>query len=416
MDLQGNYLKGSIPSSIFNISTLEMLQVSFNQFEGTLPSTMGISLFNLEELHLSGNRFQPSLGSYVQLLQATRGFSETNLLGSGGIGSVYKGTLSNGLSIAVKVFNLELKGAAESFVTETEILSSIRHRNLIHVFSCCVNAEFKALVLAYMPNGSLEKLLYSGTYYLNLVQRLNIAVDVALALEYLHHHHTFTVVHCDIKPSNVLLDQDMTSHLSDFGVAKLFGKAEAVVQTTTFLGTIGNAPPEYGFEGRVSTMGDVYNYGIMLLELFTRKKPTDNMFNGEIGLKEWVVDAIERNVIHNVVDPALLSKQNQHFLPKEWLCEAIERNAATEVVDPALLSTQDQHFLPKVLRPIFYLAIKCLAYSPYDRINMIEVAFNLQKIKNIMDSDMTRKSSPYYSIAASSPQASQTIDSQLLVS
>ncbi|KAL8482266.1 hypothetical protein ACS0TY_028428 [Phlomoides rotata] len=406
----------SIPSSIFNISTLEMLQVSFNQFEGTLPSTMGISLFNLEELHLSGNRFQPSLGSYVQLLQATRGFSETNLLGSGGIGSVYKGTLSNGLSIAVKVFNLELKGAAESFVTETEILSSIRHRNLIHVFSCCVNAEFKALVLAYMPNGSLEKLLYSGTYYLNLVQRLNIAVDVALALEYLHHHHTFTVVHCDIKPSNVLLDQDMTSHLSDFGVAKLFGKAEAVVQTTTFLGTIGNAPPEYGFEGRVSTMGDVYNYGIMLLELFTRKKPTDNMFNGEIGLKEWVVDAIERNVIHNVVDPALLSKQNQHFLPKEWLCEAIERNAATEVVDPALLSTQDQHFLPKVLRPIFYLAIKCLAYSPYDRINMIEVAFNLQKIKNIMDSDMTRKSSPYYSIAASSPQASQTIDSQLLVS
>ncbi|KAL8485725.1 hypothetical protein ACS0TY_027855 [Phlomoides rotata] len=365
---------------------------------------------------------QPSLGvawtviSYVQLLQVTRGFSETNLLGSGGIGSVYKGTLSNGLSIAVKVFNLELKGATESFVTETEILSSIRHRNLIRVFGCCVNAEFKALVLAYMPNGSLEKLLYSDTYYLNLVQRLNIAVDVALALEYLHHHHTFTVVHCDIKPSNVLLDQDMTSHLSDFGVAKLFGKAEAVVQTTTFLGTIGYAPPEYGFEGRVSTMGDVYSYGIMLLELFTRKKPTDNMFNGEIGLKEWVVDAIERNVIPKVVDPALLSKQNQHFLPKEWLCEAIERNAATEVVDPALLSTQDQHFLPKVLRPIFYLAIKCLAYSPYDRINMIEVAFNLQKIKNIMDSDMTRKSSPYYSIAASSPQASQTTGSQLLVS
>ncbi|KAL8485730.1 hypothetical protein ACS0TY_027859 [Phlomoides rotata] len=359
---------------------------------------------------------QPSLGSYVQLLQVTHGFSETNLLGSGGIGSVYKGTLSNGLSIAVKVFNLELKGATESFVTETEILSSIRHRNLIRVFGCCVNAEFKALVLAYMPNGSLEKLLYSDTYYLNLVQRLNIAVDVALALEYLHHHHTFTVVHCDIKPSNVLLDQDMTSHLSDFGVAKLFGKAEAVVQTTTFLGTIGYAPPEYGFEGRVSTMGDVYSYGIMLLELFTRKKPTDNMFNGEISLKEWLVDAIERNVIHKVVDPALLSKQNQHFLPKEWLCEAIERNAATEVVDPALLSTQDQQFLLKVLRPIFYLAIKCLAYSPYDRMNMIEVAFNLQKIKNIVDSEMTRKSSLYYSIAASSPQASQTTDSQLLVS
>ncbi|KAL8482274.1 hypothetical protein ACS0TY_028436 [Phlomoides rotata] len=273
---------------------------------------MGISLFNLEELHLSGNRFSgpiphhlcqmtnltgsvhnlwvvldgeiPNGGPFVNFTSesfvhnsalcgptrfqvppcmmnpkrlrprsedvvrlVTRGFSETNLLGSGGIGSVYNATLSNGQSIAVKVFNLELKGAAESFVTETEILSSIRHRNLIRVFGCCVNAEFKALVLAYMPNGSLEKLLYSDTYYLNLVQRLNIAVDVALALECLHHHHTFLVVHCDIKPSNVLLDQDMTAHLADFGVAKLFGKAEAVVRTTTFLGTIGYAPPA-GYE------------------------------------------------------------------------------------------------------------------------------------------------------------------------
>lgn len=173
---------------------------------------------------------------------------------------------------------------------------------------------------------------------------------------------------------------------------------------------------EYGFEESVSTMGDVYSYGILLLEMFTRKKPTDNMFNGEINLKEWVYDAIERNAIRKVVDPVLLSTQDQHFLPKEWLCEAIERNPTSEVVDPALLSTQDHHFLPKVLGSVFYLAMKCLTNSPYDRISMIEVAFNLQKIKYNVDSEMTRKSSPYYSITESSPQTTQTTVSQLLAS
>ncbi|GFQ07947.1 probable LRR receptor-like serine/threonine-protein kinase at3g47570, partial [Phtheirospermum japonicum] len=138
--------------------------------------------------------------SYIEIVRGTNDFSESNLIGEGGYGSVLKATLSDGLDVAVKVFNLQLERAIRSFDTECEILSNIRHRNLVRIVGCCSNPEFKALILEYMPNGSLEKWLHSENYCLNLIQRLQIAIDVASALEYLHHGHTFPVVHCDIKP------------------------------------------------------------------------------------------------------------------------------------------------------------------------------------------------------------------------
>ncbi|KAL2538894.1 putative LRR receptor-like serine/threonine-protein kinase [Forsythia ovata] len=143
--------------------------------------------------------------SYQELREATNAFSETNILGSGSFGSVYKGTLSDGLDVAAKIFNLQSERVTKSFDIESEVLSTIRHRNLIKTIGCCSNSEFKALILEYMPNGSLEKWLYSHNYFLDMLKRLNIAIDVAFALEYLHHGLPFTVLHCDLKPSNVLL-------------------------------------------------------------------------------------------------------------------------------------------------------------------------------------------------------------------
>lgn len=122
-------------------------------------------------------------------------------LEQGSFGSVFKATLSDGLNVAVKVFHLESGGATKSFDTETEILSSIRHRNLVQVIGCCTNQDFKALILEYMANGSLEKWLHSDIYVRDLVQRVKIASDVALALKYLHHGHTFPFLHFDVKPS-----------------------------------------------------------------------------------------------------------------------------------------------------------------------------------------------------------------------
>ena len=120
-----------------------------------------------------------------------------------------------------------------SFNVECEVLSGIRHRNLVKIISSCTNEDLKALVLEYMPNGSLEKCLYSEEYFLDILQRLNILIDVASAVEYLHFGYSVPVVHCDIKPSNVLLDQSMVGHLSDFGITKLLGEEDSMTQTQT---------------------------------------------------------------------------------------------------------------------------------------------------------------------------------------
>ncbi|PQQ07400.1 putative LRR receptor-like serine/threonine-protein kinase [Prunus yedoensis var. nudiflora] len=187
--------------------------------------------------------------SHLELLRATNGLNENNLLGSGGFGSVYKGTLSDGIDVAVKVFSLQLEGAFKSFDRECEMLRNIRHRNLIKIISCCSEIDFKALVLNYMPNGSLEKWLYSQNYSLNILQRMNIMIDVASALEYLHHGYLVPIVHCDIKPSNILLDDDMVAHVADFGIAKLLGGGGSITQTMT-LATVGVWIGRNGFNKR----------------------------------------------------------------------------------------------------------------------------------------------------------------------
>ena len=167
---------------------------------------------------------------------------------------VYKGVLSDGLIVAVKVFNLELHGAFKSFEVECEVMRNIRHRNLAKIISSCSNLDFKALVLEYLPNGSLEKWLYSHNYYLDFFQRLKIMIDVASGLEYLHHDYSNPVVHCDLKPSNVLLDDNMVAHISDFGIAKLLMGSEFMKRTKT-LGTIGYMAP-----GKVSYHFNTFLY------------------------------------------------------------------------------------------------------------------------------------------------------------
>ncbi|XP_019074158.2 probable LRR receptor-like serine/threonine-protein kinase At3g47570 [Vitis vinifera] len=287
--------------------------------------------------------------SHQQLLYATNDFGEDNLIGKGSQGMVYKGVLSNGLTVAIKVFNLEFQGALRSFDSECEVMQGIRHRNLVRIITCCSNLDFKALVLEYMPNGSLEKWLYSHNYFLDLIQRLNIMIDVASALEYLHHDCSSLVVHCDLKPSNVLLDDDMVAHVADFGIAKLLTKTESMQQTKT-LGTIGYMAPEHGSDGIVSTKSDVYSYGILLMEVFSRKKPMDEMFTGGLTLKTWV-ESLSNSVI--------------------------------QVVDANLLRREDEDLATKLscLSSIMALALACTTNSPEKRLNMKDAVVELKKSK-----------------------------------
>ncbi|KAL6568254.1 hypothetical protein OROHE_003938 [Orobanche hederae] len=224
--------------------------------------------------------------SYSELVQSTDGFSAHNLIGSGSFGFVYKGVLpSDGTVVAVKVLNLQQQGASKSFIDECKALKSTRHRNLLKIITVCSSIDnqgndFKSLVYEFMKNGSLDSWLYtrdddqSVQNRLSFIQRLNIAIDVASALGYLHNHCETSIVHCDLKPSNVLLDEDMVAHVGDFGLARfLLEASDSQTMSTGLKGSIGYVPPEYGMGGHVSILGDAYSYGILLIEMFTEKDP-----------------------------------------------------------------------------------------------------------------------------------------------
>ncbi|KAM3306794.1 hypothetical protein P3S67_013665 [Capsicum chacoense] len=248
--------------------------------------------------------------SYYELLRATNVLSESNLIGSGSCGSVYKGVLSSGTVIAVKVFNLQLDVAFKNFDTECEVFRSLRHRNLVKVITSCSNLDFKAFVLEYMPNGSLEKYLYSHNYFLDIRQRLSIMIDVACALEYLHHRCSSPVIHSDLKPGNVLLNEDMVAHLRDFGISKLLGEDQGDLYTKTLarLGYIapGEIPKEISnlveleeldladnsFSGQLDT--EIFNIsGLRIIDL------SSNSLSGSLPSN---IDSILPNVEHLYLD------------------------------------------------------------------------------------------------------------------
>ncbi|XP_023742217.1 probable LRR receptor-like serine/threonine-protein kinase At3g47570 isoform X1 [Lactuca sativa] len=406
LDLSQNNLSGVIPRSLEALRYLEHLNLSYNMLQGEIPSKGQFDNFtassfmhnkNLcgaprlevlscrsghhESRFLSSLKYilpiiasavglasivyllrrhktkirkniEPSLGhqltrlSYYELVRATESFDESNLIGHGAYGSVYKGKLSNGATVAVKVFNLLSERGSKSFDVECGVLRNIRHRNLVRIISSCSNLDFRCLVMEYMSNGNLEQWLYSHNNHLSVVQRLQIMIDVASALEYLHHGQTTSIIHCDLKPSNVLLDNDMNARVCDFGIAKMFGEEEFMLRTTT-LGTIGYMAPEYGMEGIVSTRADVYNFGILLLETFTRKKPTEEMFCGQTSLRSWVLE-VGQHSIFDVVDMNLINGE---------------------------LSTKQES-----LTSIFNLAMDCTFDSASHRINMKETVIRLCKI------------------------------------
>ncbi|CAL5057149.1 unnamed protein product [Urochloa decumbens] len=196
--------------------------------------------------------------SYTDLAQATRDFSETNLIGRGSYGTVYRGRLKESkMEVAVKVFDMDMHGAEKSFMSECEALRGIQHRNLLPIETACSTVDhngnpFKALIYEFMPNGNLDTWLHhkndsKDPKCLGLTQRINIALNIADALEYLHHNCGNPIIHCDLKPSNVLLDADMNARLGDFGIARFYQNprlpSAGSISSIGVKGTIGYIAP-----------------------------------------------------------------------------------------------------------------------------------------------------------------------------
>ncbi|GMI95903.1 EF-TU receptor [Hibiscus trionum] len=279
-----------------------------------------------DTIHLSLQRDSLFQVSYKELVEATNGFSALNFLGQGNFGSVYKGFLKQQeIHVAIKVLNLQNLGAVKSFLAECEVLRNVRHRNLVKLITCCSSInfqgnDFKAIVLEFMANGSLESWLHRDhgedhSHHLDFAQMLDIAIDVANAVDYLHRHCQTPIVHRDLKPTNVLLDDDMVAHVGDFGMAKLLSYAASnpdneQATSSIIKGTIGYLAPECGMGGPTSPEGDIYSYGILVLEMITGKRPTDDAFDDGISLHNLCKTALPEQ-LEEILDFRLLEEINE---------------------------------------------------------------------------------------------------------
>lgn len=357
-------------------------------------------------------RGEPSLTSspagsltvtYESLYSATNGFSSANLIGNGSFSSVYKGVLDPGeVMVAVKVINTDQRGVtSKNFMAECEALRNIRHQNLVKFCTACLTSDFEgnpfiALVYEYMPNGSLESWLHpipgadastNEARILGLVERLSISIDVACALEYLHHHWHNPIVYGNLKPNNILLDNNMTAHVADFGLLMFFSEAMSKYSS------IGYAAPgnvvdtcfhinftcfelihvffplwaEYSMGGKASVFGDVYSYGILLLEMFTGKRPTDSMFENGLTLHSFANTAL----FDEVVDPMLLPSSSR------------ERQEAEEgvLINPGDSSIKQ---MQECLISIIQIGVACSVESPRERMDIGDVVKELQLIRDIL--------------------------------
>jgi hypothetical protein len=252
---------------------------------GATSETYSQGSSNAHDLHVveSGN-----MVISIQILKSvTNNFSEKNILGKGGFGTVYKGELHDGTKIAVKRMESSVvteKGLNE-FKSEIAVLTKVRHRHLVALLGYCLDGNERLLVFEYMPQGTLSQHLFNwseeGLKPLEWSKRLIIALDVARGVEYLHGLAQQTFIHRDLKPSNILLGDDMRAKVADFGLVRLAPEGGKGSIVTKLAGTFGYLAPEYAATGRVTTKIDVFSFGVILMELITGRKALDDTQNEE---------------------------------------------------------------------------------------------------------------------------------------
>ncbi|CAH8363836.1 unnamed protein product [Eruca vesicaria subsp. sativa] len=249
-------------------------------------------------------QFGPHRFAYKVLHTATKGFKETELLGKGGFGKVFKGTLPvSNIEIAVKMVSHDSRQGMREFIAEIATIGRLRHPNLVRLLGYCRRKGELYLVYDCMPKGSLDKFLYHHhNEKLDWSERFKIIKDVAAGLYYLHQQWVQVIIHRDIKPANILLDGSMNAKLGDFGLAKLCDHG-IDPQTSYVAGTLGYISPELSRTGKASTSSDVFAFGVVMLEIACGRKPVlPRASESEMVLTDWVLECWENGDIMQVLD------------------------------------------------------------------------------------------------------------------
>ncbi|KAL5547621.1 hypothetical protein UlMin_002852 [Ulmus minor] len=292
------------------------------------------------------------LFSLADIKAATEEFSIENKLGEGGYGPVYKGLLPSGQEIAVKKLSKSSTQGFEEFKNEVVLTAKLQHVNLVRVLGFCIERDEQMLIYEYMPNKSLELYLFDPLrrFILDWKKRVEIIEGVTQGLLYLQEYSRLTIIHRDLKASNILLDDEMKPKISDFGMARIFAKDGLEANTDRIVGTYGYVPPEYVSKGVYSTKSDVYSFGVLLLQIISGKK--NACFYG--------------------------SEEDLNLL--EYAYELWKRGKGMEFMDPALDDTLSKCKLLKCLQ----IALLCVEENANDRPSMLEVSSMLKNENSLV--------------------------------
>ena len=299
---------------------------------------------NIEEFLQTNNNLVPIRYSYSDLRKMTKGFKDK--LGEGGYGCVYKGKLRSGRLVAIKLLG-ESKGKGQDFINEVSTIGRIHHVNVVRLVGFCVERSKRALVYDFMPNGSLDKYIFTqeGINSLDSKKMCEISIGVASGIEYLHRGCNMQILHFDIKPHNILLDENFVPKVSDFGLAKLCPLDNSIVSLTAARGTMGYMAPELFYKniGRVSYKADVYSFGMLLMEMASRRKNLN----------------------------AVAEKTSQIYFPS-WAYDQFNEGKDIEMEN----ETEEES---RIRKKMIIVALWCIQLKPSDRPSMNEVKKMLER-------------------------------------
>ncbi|KAI4968272.1 hypothetical protein ZWY2020_060009 [Hordeum vulgare] len=359
LNLSNNLLSGGLPQELVSSSSILILDVSFNRLGGELhelssaharPLKKDIMAKHRRETNgdieeasfcakseqtlvvmwmPKGNGEENKL-KFADILKATNNFDKANIIGCGGYGLVYKAELPDGSKLAIKKLNGDMCLMEREFSAEVDALSRAQHENLVPLWGYCLQGNSRFLVYSYMENGSLDDWLHNrdedASSFLDWPTRLKIAQGASLGLSYIHEICNPQIVHRDIKSSNILLDKEFKAYVADFGLARLILPNQTHV-TTDLVGTMGYIPPEYGQAWVATLRGDMYSFGVVLLELLTGMRPVSILSTSK-ELVPWVLEMRSEGKQVEVLDPTLggTGREDQMLKVLEAASKCVEPN------------------------------------------------------------------------------------------
>ncbi|KEH40341.1 stress-induced receptor-like kinase [Medicago truncatula] len=301
------------------------------------------SMYECIEIYLQQNNLMPIGYSYREIKKMARGFKDK--LGEGGFGTVFQGNQRSGPCVAIKMLG-KSKGNGQDFISEVMTIGRIHHVNVVKLLGFCIEGSKRALIYEFMSNGSLDKFIFSkeGSKELCCSQIHDISIGVARGIAYLHHGCEMKILHFDIKPHNILLDENFIPKISDFGLAKLYPIENSIVTMTAARGTIGYMAPELFYKniGGVSYKADVYSFGMLLMEMASKRKNLN----------------------------AHAEYSSQLYFPL-WIYDQFAQEGEIEIEDV----TEEEN---KILKKMIIVALWCIQLKPADRPSMNKVVEMLE--------------------------------------